>query len=228
MPDPSDSLLSATRQVVTTRGERFETTHTDREAARIVLDAPGDLDSFFVELAKEFREEGGLSERQIPYLLQGALKATGDWKSALSDNRSSSALEGLSPIIGHFDAAHENGLQYPSITIRSRAPSPGIRMYRAGQKSSRPGSVAVTDAEGDTFWGRVRRDGTFHAREAAPDWVGGVLRDFAEEPGEFARLEGQQSGACCFCDAKLTESGSIEVGYGPVCAQNFGLPHPQN
>jgi len=101
-------------------------------------------------------------------------------------------------------------------------------MYRAGQKSSRPGSVAVTDSEGDTFWGRVRRDGTFHPREAAPGWVEDVLREFAEDPDGMARLEGQARGACCFCNAKLTEPGSVKVGYGPVCAGNFGLPHPQH
>jgi len=232
MPDPTGdpigSLLSVRREMVTSRGEEFETTRTDEEAAQIVLQAGGNLDSFFVELAEEYHEQGELSGRQLPYLHKGALVANGEWKTALSDNRSESAVEGFDAIIGHFDSAHENGLKYPSITIQSEAPDPGLRMYRAGHKSSRPGSVAVTDADGETFWGRIRRDGTFHSRDAAPDWAEGVLRDFAEDPDGMARLEGRQSGECCFCDRKLTESGSVEVGYGPVCAGNFGLPHPQN
>jgi len=227
MPDPTGdpigSLLSVRREMVTSRGEEFETTRTDEEAAQIVLQSRSDLDSFFVELAEEYTGSGELSGRQLPYLHKGALVASDEWKTA-----SKSAVEGFSVIIGHFDSAHENGLKYPSITIQSEAPDPGLRMYRAGHKSSRPGSVAVTDAEGETFWGRIRRDGTFHSRDAAPDWAEDILREFAEDPDGMARLEGRQSGECCFCGLKLTESGSVEVGYGPVCAGNFGLPHPQH
>ena len=232
MPDtidgPMGSLLSARREMVTSRGEEFETGHTDEEAAQIVLQSRSDLDSFFVELAEEYHEEGELSGRQLPYLHKGALVGSGEWKTALSDNRSNGTVGGFGVIIGHFDSAHENGLKYPSITIQSEAPAPGLRMYRAGHKSSRPGSVAVTDAEGETFWGRIRRNGTFHPRDTAPDWAEDILRDFAEDPDGMARLEGRQSGKCCFCGLKLTESGSVQVGYGPVCAGNFGLPHPQH
>jgi len=225
MPDVMDTLLETTREMVTTRGEEFETPHTDDEAADLVLGARSTVDSFFVKLAEEYKDEGSLTDRQLPYLHKGALQAEGNWEDGPDEDE---VIGGLSSIVGHFDAAHENGLKYPSITIKANAPDPGVRMYRAGQKSSRPGSVAVTDSEGEDFWGRIRRDGTFHAREAAPDWIGGVLEDFAHDPDRVAREEGQATGACCFCNTKLTEEGSVSVGYGPICAQNFGLPHPQN
>lgn len=30
---------------------------------------------------------------------------------------------------------------------------------------------------------------------------------------------------CSFCGLALTDEGSVEVGYGPVCAKRWGLPH---
>jgi len=223
MPDLMEDLMKATREMVTTQGEEVETPYTDDEAAKIVYNA--DVDSFFAELAEDHLAGQTLSDRQLPYLHKGALQATGKWSDSDGEN---DIIGGLSAIVGHFDAAHENGLKYPAITLKSGAPAPGVRMYRAGQKSSRPGSVAVTDSDGDDFWGRIRRDGTFHGRDAAPDWIGDVLEEFAADPETMAREEGQATGACCFCNTKLTEEGSVRVGYGPVCAQNFGLPHPQN
>jgi len=225
MPDLMDDLMKATRDMVTTRGEEFETPYTDDEAANIVAENADHVDRFFAELAEDHLSGETLSDRQLPYLHKGALQAESEWNDSDGENE---VIEGLSPIVGHFDSAHENGLQYPSITIKANAPDPGVRMYRAGQKSSRPGSVAVTDADGDDFWGRIRRDGTFRARDAAPDWLQYVLEDFEARPEDVAREEGQATGACCFCNTKLTEEGSVRVGYGPVCAQNFGLPHPQN
>lgn len=224
MPDLMDQMLEATREMVTTRGEEFETPYTDDEAANIVANNADHVDRFFAELAEDHLSGEALSDRQVPYLHKGALQAEGEWKGGSEEQ----VIDKLSQIIRHFDAAHDNGLKYPSITIKSGAPDPGVRMYRAGQKSSRPGSVAVTDADGEDFWGRIRRDGTFHGRDAAPDWIGDVLEEFAADPETMAREEGQATGACCFCNTKLTEEGSVRVGYGPVCAQNFGLPHPQN
>ena len=32
-------------------------------------------------------------------------------------------------------------------------------------------------------------------------------------------------GPLSFCALPLTDAGSVEVGYGPVCAKHWGLPH---
>lgn len=42
----------------------------------------------------------------------------------------------------------------------------------------------------------------------------------AEEAAKF----GQLYGTCIFCWKDLTDERSIEVGYGPICANNRGLP----
>lgn len=41
------------------------------------------------------------------------------------------------------------------------------------------------------------------------------------EPLTRAKLTGH----CSFCQRELTDAGSLEVGYGPICADRWGLPH---
>ena len=48
---------------------------------------------------------------------------------------------------------------------------------------------------------------------------------FASFPKYNTKIHGQQFGTCCFCGRELTEKASIFYGYGPICADNFGLPH---
>lgn len=53
----------------------------------------------------------------------------------------------------------------------------------------------------------------------------------AEEIGKLAAEAGAQGIAtarCMFCSRGLEESSSKDLGYGPVCAKNYGLPHGQH
>ena len=37
-------------------------------------------------------------------------------------------------------------------------------------------------------------------------------------------LQGREYGRCCFCNRELDSEGSIFHGYGPICAERWGLP----
>lgn len=66
---------------------------------------------------------------------------------------------------------------------------------------------------------------------------GGKFKDYRGQAGlvglsedtlldaEKAAAFGHQFGMCVFCGRTLTDEDSVEVGYGPVCAENNGLPH---
>lgn len=206
------------REFVTTQGEEVTTTLTDRQAAETVLENSGRVDDFFVELAGKL--DGGLSSAQRPYLHKGALIARGEWEDA------GPAAEGLVEIISYFDVAHEHGgLDYPKVRFYSTDPK--FRLARQGSGSSYPGAVAVASVRGNDFYGRIRRNGEFYDRAAAPDGIVELLRRFNRDPEGMAQTEGQETGECCFCGLELTEEGSVRVGYGPVCAANYKLPHPQ-
>jgi hypothetical protein len=51
-----------------------------------------------------------------------------------------------------------------------------------------------------------------------------TLGKIESDPSGFAAEYGKKSGSCCFCGIQLTDPRSLNVGYGPVCADHYGLP----
>ena len=137
-------------------------------------------------------------------------------------------LGDMSGLYAIFQTAKASGLKHPKIVAMS--PVGEIKLTVAGENARVPGSinVAETGAFGEAKWyGRINLDGSFAGREAPAELVS-YLREFAAKPAEMAALHGKQTGNCCFCSRTLLEEGSVEVGFGPVCAKRFGLAHPQN
>jgi len=120
----------------------------------------------------------------------------------------------------------------------SKLKSPKIRIEVAGQKlcislagnaAKHPGSINVTDGKpfGENKWfGRILTDGTWMPGKAADELP--ILEDFlshlASKPAETAAAYGKASGNCCFCNTEIKTAESMAVGYGPVCANKWGLP----
>lgn len=52
-----------------------------------------------------------------------------------------------------------------------------------------------------------------------------AIETFASFPKYQAVAYGQKYNSCCFCGRELIEKASVYYGYGPICAENFGLPH---
>ena len=50
------------------------------------------------------------------------------------------------------------------------------------------------------------------------------LQEFNDNPIEIARAYSSKYGKCSFCARPLSDPRSTEVGYGPICATNYGLP----
>lgn len=134
----------------------------------------------------------------------------------------------LAQVVGLLQKARDAGLRYPKIRLTS---AEGTRMVLglAGSNAREPGSVNVTDggAYGDSTWyGRIHVDGTPQLDRLPAD-LAELLEQLAADPEGTASVYGQRTGSCCFCARELTEKGSVEVGYGPICAGKFGLAHPQ-
>lgn len=103
-----------------------------------------------------------------------------------------------------------------------------IRISVAGPNSRTPGAIMVTDGGpygANVFYGRVHTDGRWEpARDGAPEWVVAALHGLAKDPAGYAKVYGQRFGNCCFCGLDLRDGRSVAVGYGPICAENYGLP----
>lgn len=136
----------------------------------------------------------------------------------------------LSRIVAMFATAARH-LRRPSIVLD------GFRVAVAGPRAAQPGSLTVTgiDKVFNSFrgqderpwFGRVSTAGTFQPGRNAPDGLAEKLRRFAADPAGEAAAHGHLTGRCCFCNKRLGEGAtrnSVEVGYGPDCADHFGLP----
>lgn len=124
--------------------------------------------------------------------------------------------------------ASARGLRAPK--ARFAAPGGGeLVVYVASVRSKVPGAVNVLtrDSAGAESWlGRVTAAGEVQGVKllGAPEVLSAleaVERDPARAAAEYGALEGR----CSFCGLALTDQGSVEVGYGPVCAEKYGLPH---
>jgi len=132
-------------------------------------------------------------------------------------------IHNFSRVIDLFDKAKEN-LKWPK--IRLTAAGHPLVLSVAGEKAKLPGTVNVTDGgryPDNEWYGRIDRDGNFSMARATTFQVVAVLKALADDPSHTAEMYGKKFNHCCFCARELTDDRSINAGYGPVCADHFGL-----
>lgn len=131
-----------------------------------------------------------------------------------------------SSIYALFECAVSHDLKFPK--IRLQAANGGVVVLKLnGPKSKYQGSIAVTDDRPfgeNSYYGRIERNGAWiPGRDSSPAIVV-LLEELAQNPAEVAARYGKLTGNCCFCQTALRDARSTAVGYGPICAEHFGLP----
>lgn len=133
------------------------------------------------------------------------------------------------PVFALFDKASEK-LKYPKVRISTDKGEPVV-MNVAGPRSKYPGYLNLSDGGpfgANEWYGRVSPDGKWEVPRK--DYgekmvrVAKLLKAFGEDPAGVAEAYGKMSGCCSFCARALSDERSLKVGYGPVCAENYGLP----
>ncbi len=125
-------------------------------------------------------------------------------------------------LIALFERA-AGSLQYPRITILNKEGK--VVIYRQGERSKNKGGLAITDGGvygSSVFYGAVLKDGTVRLRDVnnTPQYVLDLIKDPVGEAIKSAKLTGN----CCFCSTPLRNKSSLFHGYGPICAEKWGLP----
>ena len=113
-----------------------------------------------------------------------------------------------------FNRAAES-LRYPAINFTSKN-GDKIRIYRATK-----GYIAI-QVDGDYVGKLVSADAQiilYSAKELLPE-----IDALLSNPISASALQGKEYGHCCFCNRELDNEGSIFHGYGPICAEKWGLP----
>ena len=129
-------------------------------------------------------------------------------------------------------------LKYPAIVIT--LPETGQVKFYISKGGKYPGAVNIihiTAADGSPVYGqfgrgkwlgRVTKDGVLTAGPSGvPEDVIEAARKVCQDPAAALGEYGRESGRCCMCNHSLSDDAdgkSIEMGYGPVCAKNYGLP----
>lgn len=140
----------------------------------------------------------------------------------------SNNMGNMNNIIDMFDIAHQFK-DFPKISINDEQGNP-VEMRLAGQKSSCPGTVTVTNGgqygdPSNIYYGRITREGKFLAGKNCPTSIIDFLLRFNDDPAAIANAHGKMYNFCCFCGKTLTSEESLIAGYGPICAEHFGLPY---
>ena len=125
------------------------------------------------------------------------------------------------PIARFIQAAKDRGLKFPK--ARFMAVGREMVLSLAGNTSKYPGSVQVK--VGGEWVGRIEPTGKVAGPLSNRKDVLDTLASIAVDPAAAAKAYGALTCSCSFCGKGLTDEGSVEVGYGPVCAAHWGLPH---
>jgi len=127
---------------------------------------------------------------------------------------------GLDRIRLLFASAQANGLTRPRISLSVEGTA------RADIAPARDGEALHIRVDGSyvgTLAAGIFRARGSHIDPQVVDAVRSSLHDLAENPTGTATAYGRLTGQCCFCRRALTDSRSVAMGYGPICAERFGL-----
>jgi hypothetical protein len=173
--------------------------------------------SFAGSVLKQAADKGSLSEKQLFCVMKILAPKPVAPKAPEAD---------LSAIATLF--ANNSKAKFPAIVIQI-GDAPALRLSKAGQKSKFPGTINVCDTgkgfEDRVWFGRIGLDGKFVPAQKCTQAVIDELVAFAADPAGQAASFGHRTGNCCFCMHALDNDHSVALGYGPICAGKWGLPH---
>lgn len=222
MTTTTTRTITVTKRDGTTKS--VESPYTDSEALA-KLDhycfsgaQPLGRSGFACDLANTACTQRGLSEKQFAWVHIIVVE--------FEAPREAPAPAATLPRIRRMIDAAGTEIKWPKVTLETEG-GQTIRLARAGDRSRKPGHINVTDGRpfGDnTFYGSIDLEGNLIPASSMNDEVLGFLTTFDAQPEVVATAYGLRTGACCFCSRELTDGRSVAMGYGPICAEHYGLP----
>ncbi len=185
-----------------------------------VFNKLGDRDRDFAgSLIEGFDRYGRVSEKQLYWVNVLIQRANGAKPMA------STELVSVVEIKNLFAKASKS---LKRMKIRLKTPfNQNVVFTIAGERSKYAGQVMITDGGpfGDNiYFGKIDMEGNLLKTNQCDDNVLSLIKEFANDPAETAGKYGRLTGNCCFCMRGLEDERSVSVGYGPVCANHYGLP----
>ena len=145
-------------------------------------------------------------------------------------SRNNTRLPAGDKVITLLTQAKKSGIRWPKLKFPI-AGGNTLVLYLCGVTSSNNGGVSIVNDEPymsykQVYYGKISPRGQVVLSKAATndEQVMHYLTLVLDDPVAFAKLQGQQTGCCVFCAKELLNASSIYHGYGPICAENYGLP----
>lgn len=199
------------------------------------LDVLAERDQSFASSLLEQFHDRGLSQKQEYWVGVLAARAVEGVRRRAAEREvkavAAKPVIDLTRIVELFRTASTN-LKKPFIWVQRLDDSGRIKLKLAGPSSRYAGQVYVYSADRfeERVWlGRVDPGNKAYipSREVTSTEAQEIERTlvaFAADPVASAVKFGRTVGACCFCGRQLNDPRSVTVGYGPICADHFGLP----
>lgn len=177
-----------------------------------------------IELCVKTERFKKASAAQIAYMVSLLKLARGE-----APKKETAAVGDMAGVTALFDRVKDQ-LVDPSIVIAYESHLQPLveTVFIRLRPSKRFGNISVNAVTSERQWlGSIYPEGTFdkNRRERAwADEVVPVLQRFAADPATGAKESARLTGKCVFCNTKLTDERSTDVGYGKKCASRYGLP----
>lgn len=183
--------------------------------------------NFISGLIQAANSPRGMTERQEYFL---RLKHD-RLKEILAESSRAQSTENLSfpKTLALLKKAAENRVQFPAIRLQAGDNRIVVSLRKSGK-------VYILDRDK-----RVERDGAplklcyavlndeailckmRGVSSSVFDEIAVALNQFEAHPEKASALSGHATGECCFCGRHLDTAASVAAGYGPICAEKFGL-----
>lgn len=153
-----------------------------------------------------------------------------DWIATLARRIRDNAPQTYPRIRAMMMHAHSAGVE--KVKIRLRDVTLSYSALRDTVYVNDPVRTYVSKKDGTerkVLYGTLDGAATFRASpfvdQALIPGIKDTLKHLDDDPHKAARLEGHATGRCCFCARRLDNPESVAVGYGPICAEKYGLAH---
>jgi len=175
---------------------------------------------FAASLLEQVGKRGDLSPKQLQ-AVYNAIARDHD-RAKQREQKATQTQINMGDLLHRFDLAVKAGKKRPRINVGD------LLFSLAPAHGKNAGHVYVKGAKDDwderPYFGKITPEGKFFAGRGVEDDVKDRIASIGADVVTAAKAHGAQHGQCCFCNAPLSTDESVSNGYGPICAENWGLP----
>lgn len=186
--------------------------------------------AFYLSIKRQFKERG-ITEKQFYWMKKfhkDFIQAGDSEKLPEADAGKAAKLYNFQNIWNIIQNALNSGIKFPSILVSCDIENCGHREFKI-YWSERFRNVGIS--AGKRTFCTVSESGSVKLlispgvqEKEKLDTFLSCIQFFNDDPAEAAKLYGKMTSRCCFCGHELSTGESVAVGYGPICAEHFGLP----